>query len=79
MRRPIEQNDQDQLDLDRLGSPCPTTSLIPHHLRSQKDTDLSNLSSDEEESVSPLFNSINYNNEFVQELSPFTNHQNHQN
>ena len=75
LRRPIEQNDQQQQDLDlettRLSSPSPANSLMPHHLRNQnKDTDLSNLSSDEEESVSPLFNSINYNNELVQELSP---------
>lgn len=79
VRRPIDQHDleqQDALDqldqLDRLGSPCPSTLV---HLR--KDIDLrSDLSSDEEGSVSPLFNSINYTNELVQELqesNPFMN------
>ena len=77
VRRPIDQHDnatndqqQDQLELDRLGSPCPIT-LVSHLLR--KDID---LSSDEEMAcVSPLFNSINYTNELVQELSPFMNNQ----
>jgi len=69
VRRPIDQHDleqQDALDqLDRLGSPCPSTLT---HFR--KDIDLrSDLSSEDEEgSVSSLFNSINYNNELVQEL-----------
>lgn len=69
VRRPIDQHDeaQDQLDLDRLGSPCPSRDLSNKRERSD-------LSSDEEVgSVSPLFNSINYTNELVQELSPFMN------
>ena len=69
VRRPIDQHDeqQDQIDLDRLGSPCPIRDLSNKRERSD-------LSSDEEVgSVSPLFNSINYTNELVQELSPFMN------
>lgn len=69
VRRPIDQHDeqQDQIDLDRLGSPCPSRDLSNKRERSD-------LSSDEEVgSVSPLFNSINYTNELVQELSPFMN------
>ena len=69
VRRPIDQHDEqaDQIDLDRLGSPCPGRDLSNKRERSD-------LSSDEEVgSVSPLFNSINYTNELVQELSPFMN------